>query len=162
MKTGTESNRRIMSFDTTRFGPVAISEDKIIHFVQGIPGFKDVRRYILIDHDEDGVFRWLQAVDRPEVAFLLTNPVLFKSDYNIVLRTGELRTLGAEDPEHLVIFVMVCFHRESNTMTLNLKGPVVLNSLNMRGIQLILDRDDYPVDYPVPVRTSTEQKRKSG
>ncbi len=162
MNTTAEKNKKMVKFETTRFGPVAVSEDKIIHFVHGIPGFKDVKRYILIDHDEDGVFRWLQAVDRPDVAFLLTNPVLFKSDYNIVLRNGELKSLGAKDPEHLVVFVMVCFDRENNTITLNLKGPVVLNSLNMRGIQLILDREDYQVDYPVPIRTTSDEKRKSG
>ncbi len=157
MKTTLERDKKIIRFNTTRFGHITVSEDKVIHFIHGIPGFKELKRYILIDHDEEGVFRWLQAVDRPEVAFLLTNPVLFKSDYTIVLRNGELKSLGAKDPEHLVVFVMVCFHRETNTMTLNLKGPVVLNSLNMRGIQLILDRDDYQVDYPVPVRTSREK-----
>lgn len=152
MNSATTTKSGTIVFDTTRFGSIRVEEDKVIHFVHGIPGFTELKRYILIDHDTEGVFRWLQAVDRPEVAFLLTNPMLFKEDYNVTVRHGELKALGAEDTTELVTFVMVCFDRKNRRMTLNLKGPVVLNPLKMRGVQLILDREDYPVDYPVPIR----------
>ncbi|MDO8426514.1 MAG: hypothetical protein Q7T24_03240 [Deltaproteobacteria bacterium] len=45
-----------MQFDTVRFGRIEVHEDKIICFVQGIPGFKRLRRFIMIDHDAEGMF----------------------------------------------------------------------------------------------------------
>jgi len=70
-------------FDTTRFGRLEVTEDRVISFVQGMPGFERLKRFILIDHDQEGVFKWLQAVDDPAVAFLLTDPTSFKPGYTV-------------------------------------------------------------------------------
>lgn len=138
-----------IDFLTTRFGMLSITDDKVIHFVQGPLGFRNLRRFILIDHDENGTFKWLQSMDAPEVAFLMTNPALFKPDYTVPLRKPEIDSLGVRDASDLVSFVMVCVSRETGGLTLNLKGPVVFNSENMSAIQCIVDREDYPSHYPI-------------
>lgn len=136
-------------FTTSRFGSVTVAADRIISFVQGVPGFEKLKRFILIDHDIDGVFRWLQAVDDPAVAFLLTDPNQFKPDYAVPLRKTDADALGAQDTKDLVTLVMVCVSRDAKELSLNLKGPVVFNAGNMLAIQCVLDRDDYPSNFPV-------------
>lgn len=141
--------RPLINFATSRFGLLSVTEEKIIVFVNGIPGFERLRRFILIDHDPEGLFKWLQAVDDPTTAFLLTNPNLFKPSYTAPLRKPEMECLGARDVKDLVIFVMVCVSTADRRLSLNLKGPVVFNAANMRAIQCIVDRDDYPSHFVI-------------
>lgn len=143
--------RPVINFTTTRFGHLSVSEDKVIYFVKGLPGFGKLRRFILIDHDQDGLFKWLQSVDDPAVAFLLTNPNIYKVDYSVPLRKLEADALGVKKTESMVTLVTVCVSEGSNQMSLNLKGPIVFNSDNMKAMQCIIDRDDYPTHYDVKV-----------
>lgn len=145
----TQVKESMVSFSTSRFGEICVGEDKVVNFVKGIPGFDGLRRFIIIDHDQEGVFRWLQSVDNPSVAFLLTDPNLFKPGYSVPLRKGEAEALGAKDPSGLVTYVMVCASRENAQMSINLKGPVIFNSDNMRAMQCIIDRDDYQSHFAV-------------
>ncbi|MBI5893025.1 MAG: flagellar assembly protein FliW [Deltaproteobacteria bacterium] len=143
-------NYKIIKFITSRFGPLEITEDKIIYFPQGILGFFDLKRYILIDHGEDGIFKWLQALDNPDVAFLLTDPLRFKPDYRIALATEQARFLKIKDASDVVIMAMVCFPKEEPPcITLNLKGPVLFNSINMMARQIVLEGEEYSHQYKI-------------
>lgn len=146
----TQTSSQIINIITSRFGPLAITEDKIINFVQGMPGFQRLRRFILIDHDAEGMFKWLQAVDDPTVAFLLTNPNSYKPDYMVPIRKNDIETLGIRSASALVTLVMVCISSD-NEMSLNLKGPVLFNSDNMKAMQFIIDREDYLTHYAIAV-----------
>lgn len=146
----TNKQYKIVKFVTTRFGPMEITEDKIIYFPQGILGFFDLKRYILIDHGEDGIFKWLQAVDNPDIAFLLTDPVRFKPDYRIALAAEQTRFLNIKDVSDVVIMTMVCFPKEEPPcITLNLKGPVLFNSINMVARQIVLEGEQYSHRYKI-------------
>ena len=67
------------------------------------------------------------------------------------LRKGEMEGLGAESAEGLITLVMVCVSQDSRQVSLNLKGPVVFNADNMRALQCVIDRDDYPSNFPVKI-----------
>ncbi len=138
-----------VEFMTARFGLLSITEDKIIHFVKGVPGFGSLRKFILIDHDQEGTFKWLQSMEDANVAFLLTNPALYKPDYTVPLRKPEIESLAVKDSSALVSFVMVCVSSVTRELSLNLKGPVVFNSENMRAVQCIIDREDYPSHFVI-------------
>lgn len=136
-----------IKFDTTRFGPVTVDEEKVITFSRGLPGFERLRRFILIDHDKDGLFRWLQAVDDPTTAFLLTDPALHIPGFRIHVRKSDLKGLEAGGVNDLLVLVTVSVSQ--GTVTLNLRAPVVFNSANMRALQCILEGDDAPADYVI-------------
>ncbi len=140
--------QELVRFDTMRFGALSVSEDKIIRFVQGLPGFKDLKRFIMIDHDAEGLFKWLQSVDNPAVAFLMTDPNAYRPGYTVPLKKLEAECLGVRDARNIVAMVMVCVSRD-NEISLNLKGPVLFNSENLSAIQCIIDRDDYPSHFVI-------------
>lgn len=137
----------VVNFITSRFGPLSITEDKIIYFTQGIPGFERLKRFILIDHDADGVFKWLQAIDDPLVAFLLTDPSSHCPGFFAPLRKSDIERLGLNNAGDLVTLVMVCV--TGTQVSLNLKGPVLFNASNMRAMQCIIDRDDVPSHFVI-------------
>lgn len=140
-----------VSFPTTRFGEISVPENKVIRFVQGMPGFERLRKFIILDHDEQGTFRWMQSAEDPGVAFLLTDPNAFKPDYSVPLKKSEMEKLGAESAGTLVTLVMVCVARDARELSLNLKGPVVFNAENMKAVQCVIDRDDYPPNFLIKV-----------
>jgi len=133
----------VVDFNTSRFGTLSVSEDKVINFVNGIPGFEKLRRFVLIDHNNEGSLKWLQSIDDPAVAFLLTVPNLYKADYKVPLKKNDIEGLGAKEADSLVTLVMVSVSKENRQLSLNLKGPVIFNSANMKAMQYIIDKDDY-------------------
>jgi len=148
----TANGPKSIKLDTSRFGEVEVTEDKVILFANGIPGFETNKRYILIDHDDGGMFKWLQAVDDPQVAFLMTDPCIFKQDYKVSVSRPELKSLEAENLSTIVTLVTVCVEPDNNLMALNLKGPIIFNSSNMTGKQLIVDKEGYSCRFEVQLR----------
>lgn len=70
-----------MKCQSTRFGTFEVSDDTLLVFPSGILGFPDWTKYVLLDHDTDAPFKWLQCVEEPQLAFVILDPALFKPDY---------------------------------------------------------------------------------
>ena len=47
------------------------------------------------------------------------------------------------------MLVTVTVPHELEKMTVNLTGPVVINTETRKAAQIILDEDDYPVKFPI-------------
>ena len=155
----------MIKIETTRFGEIEIAADKVINFPNSIPGFGEIHRYVLLDHDSEGLFKWLQAVDDPDLAFLLTAPNFFKPGYTLPSRAFPISSIGVESPEGVVVMVTVCINSDDHAyFTMNLKGPIVFNHANMSATQYIIDVDsgDYPCDYRVDIgQDSGEETRQA-
>ncbi|MFQ5427624.1 MAG: flagellar assembly protein FliW [Thermodesulfobacteriota bacterium] len=152
---GKKSSRE---FASARFGPLQVTDDKVIRFVSAIPGFEGLRDFVLIDHDSGGVFKWLQSLDDPEVAFLLTFPTLFKADYIVPFRERYLTRLSASETVSIVVFVIVAASVQKGSVSLNLKAPILFNHKKMRAMQCIIDRDEYPCKFKVELEGISESR----
>jgi flagellar assembly factor FliW len=140
----------VVHCSTSRFGDITVAGEKVIRFVSGMPGFERLRDFILIDHDGEGLFKWLQSVEDPAVAFLLTDPLPYRPDYRVELGRSALKGLDATEPgPDIVTLVMVTVSREDKEISLNLKAPVVFNSANMRAMQYIIENDSYPSGHVI-------------
>jgi len=126
----------MISFETSRFGMLEVSSDKIITFPEGILGFPDVKRYILMDY-KDTLLKWLQAVDEPNVAFIVIPPQEIVAGYTLKIETKIEKLLGAETADDIIVFVILRVDGEN--VTANLQGPLAINSINKKGVQLIID-----------------------
>ena len=72
-----------MKVETTRFGAIDIREEEIITMPFGMPGFSDQKQFVLLDHKKDSPFQWYQSIQDPSLAFVVTDPFLFKPDYGV-------------------------------------------------------------------------------
>lgn len=126
----------MVSFATSRFGTLEVSEDKVISFPLGMLGFPHIKRYVLLDY-EDTPVKWLQAVDDPDVAFIVMEPNLLAEDCTIALDATMRQTLQLEDEEDLALLTIV--RVESGKVLANLKGPLLFNSRLKIGIQAVLE-----------------------
>ena len=66
----TVSPEETICFTTTRFGDQEAPVDMIVEFPDGLLGFPDCRRFIIVQNPSGGPFQWLQSIDEPGLAFV--------------------------------------------------------------------------------------------
>jgi flagellar assembly factor FliW len=138
-----------MRIQSTRFGDIECPDHKILKIPSGIIGFPASTRYLVLDHDRDVPFKWLQSLDQEELAFVIVDPVWFKPDYQVTIALDEIMELGRVEERDLILFVMLTIPSDDpGRMTANLRGPVVVNAGTRMAKQLIL-RDEFPTRAPV-------------
>ncbi len=126
-----------MKLKTDQFGEVEFEEEKVISFENGILGFEELKRFLLISEDE-GIFYWLTSVDQPEIVFPL---------FPINLLMEEYKQVEGYEP-----FGIVKLDKEPSDITINLKAPIYINHEQKTGYQKIIDTEAYPVDYQLFVK----------
>jgi flagellar assembly factor FliW len=126
-----------MLIQTARFGPVEIDESCIIEFPAGVLDFSSFKKFALLQPDENGVFFWLQSIDSPELAFVVTDPALWLPDYQANIRKEQMEELGLREVSDAQVLVIVNKHGQS--ITVNLQGPLVINCTKpRRAMQLVI------------------------
>lgn len=139
-----------MKIDTTRFGEIAVNKNKLITFPNGILGFPELKRYVLLENDKDLPFGWLQAVDDKDIAFVVMDLLTFKPDYRLSIEEKEITDLDVKDESDLCILAIITIpERNSLKITANLQGPLVINLVNRKGKQLVLQGSGYTCKYPI-------------
>ncbi len=138
-----------MQINTLRFGIVDIDKSEIIIVPEGIIGFPDIKRYVILDMGKDTPFKLFQAVDEPTVGFVIIDPVLFKPDYTVRVRKEDLYSLSAENLNEIVTAVIVTIPEDLYKMTANLRGPLLINLKSRLARQLVLSDDTYNVRHEI-------------
>ncbi|MBS3908388.1 MAG: flagellar assembly protein FliW [Actinobacteria bacterium] len=144
-----------VKFATTRFGVVEIDEDKIIRFVESIPGFPDAKEFVLIPHKENSPLAWLQSTELADVAFVVIEPWAYFKDYNPAISEWDLEKLeAAEEGEadceaSLLVLSILTIPGDPKKITANLTAPIIINLRNNLAIQVILAYDGYMTKHPL-------------
>lgn len=137
-----------MIINTKQFGEMEIDEDKIITFEEGMLGFEDIKKYtVILNQDKDVPFNWLQAIDDSDLAFVITNPFLFKEDYEFDISDKVINELGIKKEEDVIIFSIAVVPKNLKKITINLRGPLIINIKNKKGKQIVLDQEKYKLKY---------------
>lgn len=158
-RAGKEENMKV---NTRVFGEIDIAEEKIINFTGGIIGFPELNQFALIYDEEKGVntgIRWLQSLQEPGFAMPVMDPLVVKEDYNPEVNDEILEPVGNITPDNMLVLVTVTVPSDLTKMTVNLKGPIVINADEKKACQIIVDGDEYPVKYPI---YDILQSRKAG
>lgn len=146
-----------MQVDTTRFGTIEISDDEVVVFDDGLPGFRGRRTMVLLAGGEmpggepgDGHHSlfWLQDTNDPDLAFMTIVPWVAYPDYDIDIDPTEVDGAAVDD---LCVLSIVTVRREDGgvQLTSNLLAPVVINTASRKGRQVILQNQDWPVQAPL-------------
>ena len=124
-----------------------VHEDSIIHFPEGLPGFEQCRRFVLVSSEEIAPLQYLQGIDAPQPSFLTVDPALVLPSYRCVLGESDRARLGTEAAE-LVHLALVTVNGGDGAVV-NLRAPVVVNSKRMVGLQVIPYDSSYPISHPL-------------
>ena len=153
-----------MQMMTRAFGEIEIDESKVIEFPGGIIGFPDLQHFVLLYDEEQGsnTVKWLQSVEEPGFAMPVLNPLIVKEDYNPSVDDELLKPLGEMNDEDMIVLVTMTIPHEIEKMTVNLRGPVIINSASCKGCQIIIESDEYKVKYPIYDKLAEAKKAKEG
>jgi len=132
------------NLNTTRFGPVEIGSDDVIHFPEGLLGLPSCRDWVLLADAENDALGWLQSVERPEIALGVVSPRRFVPCYQMRVARRELEPLRLENVQAAHVLIVVS--KTERSITLNLKAPVVIN-LNRRLGRQVVTNGDLAVQY---------------
>ena len=149
-----------MFLDTTRFGSIEIDVDTVITFTQPIIGFPQYRRFVLLPGPDNSSLHWLQSTESGEMAFLLMNPHLYVPDYKVELNTHDMNELAVETASDLEVFTLLVVPADPSQIRTNLKAPLVINTRQRLGKQIVLEMSDYPIHFYLSRHMQEARERK--
>lgn len=139
-----------MLIETKHFGVLEVQEERVLTFAQGLFAFEEKKRYILLENEDPGnPLWWLQSLDDPNLVFVLINPFLFKPDYEFDLAEEDVKELGLQKPEEVVVFCLVVIPEDVKKMTGNLLAPLIINATSKQGKQIVLLNKNYSTKHLV-------------
>ncbi|MDN5331223.1 MAG: flagellar assembly factor FliW [Tepidanaerobacteraceae bacterium] len=145
-----------MKIKTKFFGEIEVVEEKIINFPNGIIGFEDLKKFILIDHPGSDVIKWLQSVDDANISLPVADPTAFYPDYSPEISRDNLEIIGIKNIEDAVVLCVITVPTDIQKATINLKAPVVLNPARRLGDQMIAENPEYRVKHPLQLAQKQE------
>ncbi|MCX5829438.1 MAG: flagellar assembly protein FliW [Deltaproteobacteria bacterium] len=138
-----------MKVQTSRFGEIDVDESKIIEMRGGILGFNRLNRFVMIVHEEGSPFQWFQSLEDGSIAFITMNPFIIKSDYEPEIDDRTIEMLEIDKAEDIDLMVILTVRSEPVKMTANLRAPLVINKRKKLASQVILEDEQYPVQYNI-------------
>jgi flagellar assembly factor FliW len=141
-----------VNIHTSRFGLVSVTSDDVIHFPEGLLGFNELRRFVLLDDPADEIFAWLQSCEEPGIAFPLLEPELFTNGYSVQLTKHDMEILGLASREGARCFSVITIPADPTQMTANLKAPVVINVAKRTARQCVLQDNQLNIREPIFTR----------
>jgi flagellar assembly factor FliW len=120
-----------------------------LHFPSGLPGFPDVRRFVLVRLGDElspfSVLRGLDepADDRPALEFVVTHPGLFFPDYEPEIDDDTANRLELTAADDALLLVIVTVADPVADSTANLLGPIVVNRHTRVAAQAVLGSSGY-------------------
>jgi flagellar assembly factor FliW len=136
-----------MEIVSSRFGVLNVDDQRIITFTKGLLGFPGKSRFALIQTNEENYFFWLQSVEDPNLAFVVTDPSTFFKDYEVPLREETQLELELTDPEAAQVLV-IC-NKVNDWLTGNLLGPIVVNVALQLATQVVLTEKKWTTRQPL-------------
>jgi len=135
-----------LKFQSSRFGEQEVAVESVITLVEGIIGFPDDRKYVLLDYNPP--FSWLHSVKSPELAFVVVNGAEFGDHYQVPLPKNDPELALDDDPDYAIVNI-VSIRSQPAPTTVNLKAPIIVNLKNMIGRQIVIDSHQFPTRFPL-------------
>ena len=135
-----------MKIATKYHGDIEIHEKDIVRFEQGIPGFLEEKRFVLLPL-EDTPFTILQSVNTSALGFVLIEPFSYFPSYEIDLDDNTLEQLDIESERDVAVYVILTVADPFDDTTANLQAPIVINVHKRLGKQVILTNTNYKTKH---------------
>jgi len=126
-----------------RFGNYDVPADRILRFPEGLVGFPEARRFVLLDSAHAGSpFRYLLCLDLPELGFVVCDATEICPGYG-----ADLPRPPEVNPGDLAVMALVTVPADPLQMTANLMAPLLIDCRSGSGRQLVLDTGRYPIRF---------------
>ena len=139
-----------MKFNTVRFGEIDIDENRIFEFVLPIIGFDTLKKFVILEPGKETLFKWLQSVDDPALAFPIISVSTLNIDYSIDLSDNVVDKLEVTSAESLLVMNITSIPQDNpKGTTINLLAPLIFNVDTQKAGQIVLSGSGYDISYPM-------------
>ncbi len=132
-----------ITVQSDQFGEFTASPESVFTFPGGIPGIEEFTEAVLVsavstpgfeDLEVAASFWWLHSTTDPTLAFLCVDPWLVMPEYEMDF---DETILDITSPEDVMVLTIVTIGEDS--MTANLRAPIVLNTAGRVATQALLN-----------------------
>jgi len=138
-----------MLIQSTRFGELDIAEDQLLEFPHGMPGFSEEKKFAFMEYQPESPFYFLQSVADADLTFLMIDPFKFFNDYKFAMDDELLAEIGLSEENPPLVFNIASVKDALENMTVNLAAPVLVNFRDRKAVQLVIEKTDFPMRYPL-------------
>lgn len=138
-----------MKVQTTRFGDIDVKESEVITLTEGMLGFSECQRFIMMDDEIGEPFKWMQSLDIPALAFVVIDPAVILPSYHFSVKKEQIKTLDTTKVDDLNVYVIVTMAANILDVTVNLQGPLVINPNKRVGLQIVLNDPNFSTRHPL-------------
>lgn len=151
-----------MEILTRDFGKIEIDKSDIITFEAGIPGFEDLKDFILLPlaaDSDDSPFIMLQSIEKENIAFVTVEPGNFIGNYEFEINEKTEKKLKIESIDNILILNVITLKDNIKASTANLSAPIVINLAKNLAKQIILDDQRYKIKYEIFAASEKEVEK---
>ena len=136
---------------TSRFGTIEVPEERIFFFPRGLIGFEHLKRYARLDSTKGASIQWLQAVDDPETAFLVSAPTTYLPSFELKIPESDASRALNEglDLKGLETLTILHVDRENQSLHVHVQAPLLLDPTTLKGVQVVTDAENATVTIPL-------------
>lgn len=122
---------------THQFGEIDYAEEHVYYFPEGIIGFEQLRKFIIINDADTEPFRWLVSIEDENFCVPILDPTFVEPHYE----GAGLFEVGA------TVAVIASLKEPIEQSTVNLRSPLVFDVGNHVGKQTILETDRFAIQH---------------
>ncbi|WP_182199664.1 flagellar assembly protein FliW [Paraliobacillus salinarum] len=138
-----------MNIQTKYHGQIDIENDNILTFPQGIPGFVNEKKFVLLELPGNSVFQVLQSITTSALGFIVINPYQIYHDYAFDLDNHIIEALEIKSPEQVKVVSIVSLKEPFEQSTINLQAPIIINHVNNLAKQYITNEKKHLIKAPL-------------
>jgi len=137
-----------MELNSKHHGIINYSEEDIIFFKNGLPGFEDLRKFVVFPLKDNDSFSVIHSIEE-DLGIILISPFMVKENYEFKLKENIIEELKIKEPNEVMVYTTVTLNSNIEKITTNLKAPIVINRFSKLGKQIIIDNESYKIKEPI-------------
>lgn len=128
-----------MKWRNIQIGEFEYDSKHIITFPEGLLGFEDLHKFILINDEQSEPFLWLVSLEDEAISFPVLEPHTVFPSY----------TTGVFEDKESTILVLVSLKPSLEESTVNLRSPIIISNETQEGRQVVLENEEYQFQHPL-------------
>ncbi len=83
-----------MNLNTKYHGCIEYEEKDVIYFEKGIPGFEELKKFIIFPVEDNDVFSVFHSIEKEDMGIIVISPFNIEKDYEIQLEEEQRKNLN--------------------------------------------------------------------
>lgn len=136
-----------MLINTKFLGSIEIEENEIIDFEHGLPGFKELHKFVLLTMPDNPSLHYLQCLEKETLCFIVMDPFLILESYDIDISEETVEELGIAKAADISLYSILTIPENIKDITANLVAPIIINNTNNKACQEVINDSRYGLKY---------------